>query len=96
MSALRTLIIVTHTDAALRAKTLGPEAAKVDVSLWHARVGEEEPSTEDWLGEDVENGVGDDLLVDVQVARAVGNTPDAAYRQWTKRWSVSKLVTYIG
>jgi hypothetical protein len=40
-------------------------------------VGEQEPGTEDGLGKDVQNGVGDNLLVDVEVAAAVGDTPDA-------------------
>jgi hypothetical protein len=40
-------------------------------------VGEEEPCTEDGLGKNVEDGVGDDLLVNVHVAATVSNTPDA-------------------
>lgn len=74
---LSTLVIVTDTDSALAAHAVGPEAANVNVSLWHAHVGKEEPSAEDWLGKDVENGVGNDLLIDVHVAAAVSNTPDA-------------------
>lgn len=53
-----------------------PEATKIDVHLGGAGVGEQQPSTENWLGEDVEDGVGDDLLIDVHLAAAVGNTPD--------------------
>lgn len=37
---------------------------------------EQEPEAEDGLGEDVEDGVGDDLGVDTNVAGAIGNTPD--------------------
>lgn len=40
-------------------------------------MGEQEPGAENGLGEDVEDGVGDDLLVNVHVAGAVGNAPDA-------------------
>lgn len=40
-------------------------------------MGEEEPGAEDGLGQDVEHGVRDDLLVDVHVAGAVGDAPDA-------------------
>jgi hypothetical protein len=39
-------------------------------------VGEEEPGTEDGLGEDVEDGVGNDLLVNVHVAGAISDTPN--------------------
>lgn len=77
INALSTLVVVADTDGALLAKTVGPEAANIDVGLRHAGVGEKQPSTEDWLGKDVENSVGDDLLVNVHVAAAVGDTPDA-------------------
>ena len=56
---------------------MSPEAAKVDVGLWHADVGEQEPGSEDRLGKDVQDSIGDDLLVDAHVAGAVGDTPDA-------------------
>ena len=61
------LVIITDTDGALAAETLRPEAAKLDIGLWHARMSEQEPGAEDWLGEDVEDGVGDNLFVDVHV-----------------------------
>lgn len=54
---LRTLVIVTDADGALAAQALGPEAAELDVGLRHADVGEEEPGTEDGLGEDVEDSL---------------------------------------
>lgn len=37
----------------------------------------EEPEAKDWLGKDIEDGIGDDLSVDRDVARAVSNAPDA-------------------
>ncbi|KXT18924.1 hypothetical protein AC579_3587 [Pseudocercospora musae] len=74
---LSTLIIVTNTDAAFAGQSLGPESANVNVGLWHADVGEEQPGTEDWLGQDVEDSVGNDLLVNVHVAAAISNAPDA-------------------
>ena len=74
---LGTLIVVTNTDGSLAGETVGPEAAKLDVSLGHVHVSEEKPKTEDWLGKDIENGVGDDLTVHIDVARTVSNTPDA-------------------
>ena len=39
-------------------------------------MGEEEPGTEDGLGKDVKDGIGDDLLVNGGVAGAVSDTPD--------------------
>jgi hypothetical protein len=74
---LSTLIILTNTDSTLAANTVGPEATKLNLSLGHALVGEEQPSTEDRLGEQVENGVGNDLLVNGHLAGAIGNTPNA-------------------
>jgi len=73
---LSTLVIVTDTDGTLVGESVGPEATEVNVHLGGAGVGEQQPSTEDWLGEDVEDGVGDDLLIDVHLAAAIGNTPD--------------------
>lgn len=73
---LGTLVVVTDADGTLLAETLAPEAAELNVGLGDAGVGEEEPGTEDGLGEDVKDGVGDDLLVNIHVAGAVGNTPD--------------------
>ena len=42
-------------------------------------MGEEEPEAEDGLGENVKNGIGNDLGVDINLARAVGDTPDAGH-----------------
>lgn len=49
-------------------------------------MGEEEPETEDGLGKDVEDSVGDDFAVDVDVAGSVGDTPDAETDQSSQRW----------
>lgn len=75
--SLSTLVVITDTDGTLVGKTVSPEAADVDVHLWGAAVGEQEPGTENRLGQDVQNGVGDDLLIDVHLAAAISNTPDA-------------------
>ena len=39
---------------------------------------EEEPEAEDGFGENVEDGIGDDLSIDIDFAGSVGDTPDAA------------------
>jgi hypothetical protein len=77
---LGTLVVVTDADGALVAETLAPEATDLNVGLGDALVGEEEPCTEDGLGEDVEDGVGNDLLVNVHVAGAISDTPDTRNR----------------
>jgi len=73
---LGTLVVVTNADGALVAETLTPEAVDLNVGLRDALVGEEEPCTEDGLGEDVKDGVSDDLLVNGGVAGAISDTPD--------------------
>jgi len=55
---------------------MGPEAVEIDVGLWKVDVSEQEPGTEDWLGENVKDGVGDDFLINVHVAATVGDAPD--------------------
>ena len=43
----------------------------------HAVMGGDEPGTEDGLGENIENSVGDDLSIKTDLASTVGDTPDA-------------------
>jgi len=74
---LGTIVVITDADATLAAETLGPEAVEVDVRLGHVGVSEEEPQAEDGLGEDIEDGVANDLSIDAGDASTVGNTPDA-------------------
>lgn len=95
MPHLRTLIIVTNADPALAVKALRPEATELDVGLRKAGVGEEEPCTEDGLGEDIENGVGDDLRVNTGDAGAIGNTPDTI-RDQHMTCVIGMQDTYIG
>jgi len=72
---LSTLVVI-KTDGTLTTKTLGPPSIKFNVGLWHAAVGEEEPSTEDWLGEDVKDSIGNDLSVNIDVTGAISDTPN--------------------
>ena len=67
----------------------------IDVNLraGHAVVGEEEPETEDGLGEDVKNSVGNDLSVEANKAATVSNTPDAALVSTSQ---AERTATYIG
>ena len=45
-------------------------------------MGKEEPGSEDGLGKDVEDGVCDNLGVNIDVARSISDTPDAMTCQW--------------
>jgi hypothetical protein len=71
---LRT-VILTDTDSTLAVETVGPEAVELNIALAHVGVDNQEPGTEDTLGKDIKDGVGDDLSVDTDLASTVGNTP---------------------
>ena len=45
--------------------------------LRHGVMSEEEPEAKDWLGENIKDGIGNDLSVHVDIARSISNTPDA-------------------
>ena len=57
---------------------MSPEAAELNVSLGHVHMGQKEPQAEHGLGQNIEDGIGNNLAVNVDVAGAIGNTPDAA------------------
>lgn len=81
---LRSLVIIANAEGTLFAETVGPEA--IDGSrVGHGVMSEEKPETEDGLGKDVEDSVGDDFTVDVDVAGSVGDTPDAETDQLRQR-----------
>jgi hypothetical protein len=74
---LRT-VILTDTDSTLAVQTVGPEAVELNIALAHVGVDNQEPGTEDTLGKDIQDGVGDNLSVDADFASTVGNTPDTS------------------
>ena len=90
---LRTLVIVTNANGTVLGHTVGPEAfnggrpskglARVSNNgaqgylLGHGIMGEEKPEAEDGLGQHIKDGVGNDFRINVNVARSIGNTPDA-------------------
>ncbi len=88
---LRTLVVITDADGTVFAQTMGPEAFNVggaglvrrivqdgmDDLPGHGVMSEEEPESENGLGENVKNGIGDDLGVDVGDAGTISDTPDA-------------------
>lgn len=69
-------IVLTNADSTLAAETVGPEAVELSIALAQVGVDNEEPGTEDSLGKDIENCVGNNLSVNTDLAGAVGNTPD--------------------
>eukprot|EP00262_Sarcandra_glabra_P007069 TRINITY_DN19631_c0_g1_i1.p2 TRINITY_DN19631_c0_g1~~TRINITY_DN19631_c0_g1_i1.p2 ORF type:complete len:294 (-),score=25.52 TRINITY_DN19631_c0_g1_i1:240-1121(-) len=73
---LRALVVVTNANGSLRAEAVRPVSAEFDIGLGHLGVGEEQPDTEDGLGQHVKNGVGNDFSVDRSLTGTVGNTPD--------------------
>lgn len=58
-------------------------------------MGNQEPGTEDSLGEDIEDSVGNDLSVDASLASTIGNTPDTE-RISIKSGGVGIDETYMG
>lgn len=49
---------------------------------------EKEPKSEDRLGENIEHSIGDDLSVNINVTRSIGNTPDAETCQYAGKKQV--------
>jgi len=70
------LIIVTYTESTLSADSVSPEATEINAALRELGMSEEEPETEDWLRQDIEDSVGQNFLVDAKDAGSVGYTPN--------------------
>lgn len=71
----RLIVIFTNTNAALSRETVGPPAANLNVRLRDAAVAKQKPQTKDGLGQNVENGVGQNLTINTSLARTIGKTP---------------------
>lgn len=56
-------VVISKANRALASEAVSPEASKLNVGLGNVGVGQEEPNTEDGLGQNVQNSVGDDLSV---------------------------------
>jgi hypothetical protein len=69
-------VVLTDADSTLTVETVGPEAVELNIALAEVGVGNKEPGTKDSLGKDIEDGVGDDLSIDTDLAGTIGNTPD--------------------
>jgi len=51
-------------------------------------MGEQQPESEDWLGENIQNSVGDNLGIDADVSGTISKTPNAV--------TISKALQYPG
>jgi hypothetical protein len=69
-------VIVTKAEGALTVKAVSPEAAEVDISLTELSVGDDQPSTEDGLSKDIEDGVGNDLAINTNTTGTVSKAPN--------------------
>jgi hypothetical protein len=72
-------VVITETESTLTVEAVGPEATEVNIGLTELSVGDDQPGTEDGLGKNIEDGVGDDLAIDTNTAGTVSEAPDAAY-----------------
>jgi hypothetical protein len=75
---LRT-IVLAEPYSSFPVEAVGPESGKLNIALTQVGVGNQEPGTKDTLGQDVEDGVGNNLAVNANPASTVGKTPDAAW-----------------
>lgn len=71
-------VIVTKTKSALTVEAVGPEAAKVNISLAELSVSDDQPSTKHGLSKNVKDGISDDFAVNTDAAGTVSETPDTA------------------
>jgi len=61
---LLSFIIVTNSDLALVAETVGPETFERWGSAGHAVVSNEKPGTEDRFGQNIEDSISENLSID--------------------------------
>jgi len=73
-------IVITKTDRTLATEAVGPEATDVSVDLRDPRVHDQEPGTENGLGEDVQDGISDDFGIHGGVASTISDSPNNGVR----------------
>jgi hypothetical protein len=78
LDGLRAIIVKTQSTLAVQA--VGPEATEINVSFGDLLMGDDEPGAEDGFGKDIQDGVGDGLAIDREVASSISNTPDTMCR----------------
>lgn len=80
LNCLRT-VILTEADSTLAVEAVGPEAVELNIALTQLGVSDQEPGTEDTLGENIQDGVGNNFAVNTDLAGTVGKTPNTIYCQ---------------
>lgn len=88
-------VIVTKAESALTVEAVGPEATEINIGLTELGVGDDQPSTEDGLSKNIEDGVSNNLAINTNAAGTISEAPDAGNSQWllvTKH----KVFTYMG
>ena len=74
---LSTLIVIADTDGTLSTGTISPVATNLGCGFAVLASSGDDPETENSLGEDIEDGVDDDLGADLDLPGATSSTPDA-------------------
>jgi len=74
---LSSLIVVADTDGTLSAGTVGPVATNLGCGFAVLASSGDDPEAENSLGQDIEDGVDDDLGTDLDLPGATSSTPDA-------------------
>jgi hypothetical protein len=69
-------IILTKANGTLAVETVGPEAVELDIALTELGVGDQQPGTEDTLGQNIQDSVRNNLAIDTNLAGAISKTPD--------------------
>lgn len=73
-------VVIVQAKRTFAAETMRPESTEVDVCLGQSSMGDQEPRSKHWLGQDIQNSVGNDLRVNGHLARAIRDTPN----DWVK------------
>lgn len=69
------VFVITNADATLSREAVGPPSTNLHVGFRDAAVTEQQPQTEDGLGQNVKYGVGQNLAIDTSLASTVGEAP---------------------
>lgn len=73
---LSSILVIANADGALSTSTVGPVTSNLGSSVAVLSRSSDDPEAENSLGEDVEDGVDDDLGTDLDLPSATSGTPD--------------------
>ena len=69
-------IVLTDADGTLPVEAVGPETVELNIAFAEIGMGNQEPGTEDTLGKNIQDSVGDNLAVNTDDAGTISKTPD--------------------